>query len=153
MPNGRKEMRHDDVLSGCRKFSVVKSNVHQGALPTSTTGDFNMSVAQQWRDQAMDTMGEITTVIKELVALAYELSPDEEYASFFNYNEIIANANNLLRKLGDEPVLTPDQGDLELAEALRLCEQWDGQDHARELENFDPLTLLDKTLARSGKTQ
>jgi hypothetical protein len=145
MPSGRKRVRHDDVLSGCRKFSVVKSGVHQNTPSTPTTGDFDMSVAQQWRDQAMDTMGEITTVIKELVNLAYELSPDEEYASFFNYNEVIANANNLLRKLGDEPVLTPDQGDLDLAESLRLCEQWDGQDHARELENFDPLTLLDKT--------
>jgi hypothetical protein len=98
-----------------------------------------------WEHQSMDTMGELLSTMRELVALCYELAPDEEYASYFNFDEIIAKANGLLRNLGGEPVYTPEQGDLELADALRLCEQWDGQDHAHELENFDPITLLDKT--------
>ena len=98
----------------------------------------------------MDTMGEITTTIKELIELAYELAPDSEYEGLFNYTETIARANALLRKLGDEPVYTPNQGEtdaemLDLADSLRLCEQWDSEAHARELENFDPLFLLDKT--------
>ena len=98
-----------------------------------------------FENQSMDTMGELLSTMKELVALCYELAPDQEYASYFNFDDIIAKANGLLRKLGDEPVYTPEQGELDLADALHLCEQWDGQDHARELENFDPITLLDKT--------
>jgi hypothetical protein len=119
----------------------------QNVAMNPTTGDLYMTQAN-WNNLSMDTMGEVLSTMKELIGLCYELAPDEEYASYFSFDEIITKANNLLLKLGDDAVYSPDQidpSDLELADALRLCEQWDGQGQASELENFDPITLLHKT--------
>lgn len=82
---------------------------------------------------------ETIETVRDLLNLVNELAPDADYLTYFNYDSVVSRANVLLQHLGDAGVTNL----LDVEQTQDDLPYINEYDHARELEDFDPVTFAE----------